>query len=103
MQKLFKKVRKFECYEFNIGELTTPIVIKVLKIGDVYKGEKSHYISTPIRSYAASEFVLLSRDGLLDMYKKYYEAHYLEAVKCGHKPNESWLVPVEGRRGLFDD
>jgi len=112
MVKLFRKVQKCDCYEFQLGELKTIITIKIFKTKNGYRGEKSHYIKTPLKSYPASEFIvplhhstkdrdnerlmkLTMKEVLIELYEKYFKVYYLEAIDKGYKPSETWLVRLE--------
>ncbi|HUT53686.1 MAG TPA: hypothetical protein VM658_09860 [bacterium] len=87
-------------FEFHVGELTTPIRIKLFRRigGKEVWFRQSHFIHTPSQfdpymtslPFADDEAYALHR--AVDSIVSYYEA----AIKDGHTPDEKWLVPNEG-------
>lgn len=84
-------------YQFTVGKLKTVITIRIYteNKGSQYLFEQSHAIKTPSQAgpywtskpWADYEAYAVHRaiSGITDYYKA--------AVKAGHKPVESWLVP----------
>lgn len=87
-------------YVFRIGQLQTPITLLVRK---PYRGrvvyEISHAIKTPLQGmpYLTSHPQAETRQWALWRALEGVIGHYREAVREGHKPDESWLVPTQTR------
>jgi hypothetical protein len=83
-------------YEFRVGELDTIVSVDIgrLPSSDEAKYHRSHNIKTPKQAGPHRQ----SRPYWDDIPYALHQAisgitsHYRDAVKAGHKPDESWLV-----------
>jgi hypothetical protein len=89
--------RIFSEYKFTVGKLTTEITIRTYKEKEHggYIFEQSHNIKTPaqLSAYHPSrpwgDYEAYAVHLAVTSITQYYE----EAIKAGHVPNESWLIP----------
>jgi hypothetical protein len=88
-------------HEIQVGNLSTPICLRIYrrKADGMLLIEQSHFIKTGIQylPYALNEFQTsdetLDEDMVVSNLEKTILGFYDQAVRRGHIPSESWLVP----------
>jgi hypothetical protein len=90
--------RKFLAeYNFTVGDLETVITIRLYQDldGRSVHFRQSHFIHTPTQAgpYRTSRPWNDDEGAALNQAVTSITQYYGEAVKAGHEPKESWLVP----------
>jgi hypothetical protein len=86
-------------FQFTLPHIAVLITIRLYKPihGEGIEFEQSHYINTPTQMgpYRTSRPWGDDEAYSLHLAVKTITQHYNEAVRQGHTPSESWLVPNE--------
>lgn len=81
---------------FTVGELTTPIRVRLTEIVGHWVFQSSHAIQTPLQTapYWTSRPYAESRDRAIELATDGIGSFYLRAIDSGFVPSEAWLVPA---------
>ncbi|MFH1226724.1 MAG: hypothetical protein V1701_02320 [Planctomycetota bacterium] len=89
-------------YQFTLGEIPVLITIRLYKQlnGKNVEFEQSHFIHTPIQGGPYMTSIPWNDDEASALHQVIsgFTRDYNAAVKQGHKPAESWLVPNKNFR-----
>ncbi|MFZ0964126.1 MAG: hypothetical protein WAO35_24940 [Terriglobia bacterium] len=84
-------------YSFRVGDLSQFITIRLYRLigTDTVIFEQSHFIHTPtqIDAYRTSAPMGNDETEALGRAVRTLVEHYEEAVRVGHRPQDSWLEP----------
>lgn len=84
-------------HRIRIESLHTPVVIQIWKADSSksYTTTASHAIHTPCQHHPyADDGIYFDPASALRKAIDAFDLYYTQAVAEGHKPDESWLVPV---------